>query len=70
MNKSKIFVALAIAFVIAIVGFTVFKPEPAGQVVFTEPQQTINQDRCVPTGVGVYDTVNLTINEVLQPECK
>ena len=69
-NKHKIYIALVIAFVIAVVGFGVFNPKPTGQVVFSEPQAIIDQDRCVPTGAGVLQTAQLMINEIVHPECK
>jgi hypothetical protein len=64
MKKNTIFVALGVAGVIALAGFTVFDPRPVSWS-FTTPA-----DQCMPTGVGVLQTAQLMINEVVRPECK
>ena len=66
--KIKIMGALALAFTIALAGFAVFKPEPAS-VTFVTPHQPVHQDACLPTGIGVLQTAQVMVNEIVQPEC-
>lgn len=63
IKTNKLYITLILAGVIALAGFAVFQPEPLSFV-------SAPADQCMPTGVGVLQSAQLAVNELVQPECK
>ena len=62
-KTNKLYLALGLAGVIALAGFAVFTPEPLSFA-------SAPVDQCMPTGVGVLQTAQVAVNELVSPECK
>ena len=65
--RNKLYIPFGIAALVAIIGFTIFKPEPA---VVASMEPVVQEPACVPSGAYVLAIADQMVNEIVQPECK